>query len=619
MTELIATALAAAEHGYFVFPIVVRDDEKVPIIAWKTGASRDPDKIAAMPWGDANLIGIACEPSGIVVVDLDVRGEFEESFPADLFAEWQDLVASHWSEDDAPPAEHDPPWVESWHGGVHVYLRADPELEMGCGSGDVAPNIDIRGIGGIIVCYADNLPSVEDLPPVPSWLWELNRKASDHLTPKSPPADEKFAPGEAGTRYGLAGLQNEVDAIRASWDAADGGFNHALNRSSYSIGQLVGGGELELGDAYQCLLDCLRELGAPADQYKTLDSGFHSGFDRPRSAKQAVLAEREVESEEVEAMRARLLDSDGMDRLPPLEWLIPGWLELDSLCMLVGPPGSGKSFIALDIAARLSSGMPWPKDGSRPSRTKALYLSAEGVRGMRVRKQGWEAAHGLRVDMSFYPDPIQINSHDWDVFIDLVREDAVRLVVVDTQAACTVGVDENAFETMSRVIERVERLRRLSGACVMLVHHTAKSGGAGSRGSSVMLGAISTEISVSQTHGKIKLRNTKQKNAEKAPDAIFDLKKVPGGEDWVVPRFVAEATIGDTEKIGASVYRQTASKALKVATAPLSVAELLAQCGLKDRRTLARCLKELVEGGLITEQSGLRGGQKAALYSWKTD
>jgi putative DNA primase/helicase len=48
----------------------------------------------------------------------------------------------------------------------------------------------------------------------------------------------------------------------------------------------------------------------------------------------------------------------------PVRWLWPGYLALGKLSTFSGEPGSGKSLIALDAAARLTTGRDWP-DGQR--------------------------------------------------------------------------------------------------------------------------------------------------------------------------------------------------------------------------------------------------------------
>ncbi len=45
-----------------------------------------------------------------------------------------------------------------------------------------------------------------------------------------------------------------------------------------------------------------------------------------------------------------------------LEWLWPEKIAAGKLTMLVGDPGIGKSLVALDVAARVSTGRPWPDE-----------------------------------------------------------------------------------------------------------------------------------------------------------------------------------------------------------------------------------------------------------------
>src|SRR5262249_172381 len=48
-------------------------------------------------------------------------------------------------------------------------------------------------------------------------------------------------------------------------------------------------------------------------------------------------------------------------------WLWPGRLALGKLAMLDGDPGMGKSLLALDLCARLSTGRPLPDGGAAGS------------------------------------------------------------------------------------------------------------------------------------------------------------------------------------------------------------------------------------------------------------
>src|ERR1700686_2243139 len=46
-----------------------------------------------------------------------------------------------------------------------------------------------------------------------------------------------------------------------------------------------------------------------------------------------------------------------------LNWLWPGRIPLGKLTLLVGDPGLGKSLATIDVAARVSRGVPFPDGG----------------------------------------------------------------------------------------------------------------------------------------------------------------------------------------------------------------------------------------------------------------
>jgi hypothetical protein len=61
-----------------------------------------------------------------------------------------------------------------------------------------------------------------------------------------------------------------------------------------------------------------------------------------------------------------------------LEWLWPGRIALGKLTLLAGDPGLGKSFLTLDLAARVSRGDVWPDDPAwLAPRGDVLLLNAE--------------------------------------------------------------------------------------------------------------------------------------------------------------------------------------------------------------------------------------------------
>lgn len=60
----------------------------------------------------------------------------------------------------------------------------------------------------------------------------------------------------------------------------------------------------------------------------------------------------------------------------PVQWLWPGWLALGKLAILAGAPGTGKTTIALQLAATVTTGDRWP-DGTRCPMGDVLIWSGE--------------------------------------------------------------------------------------------------------------------------------------------------------------------------------------------------------------------------------------------------
>ncbi len=55
-----------------------------------------------------------------------------------------------------------------------------------------------------------------------------------------------------------------------------------------------------------------------------------------------------------------------------ITWVWPGRIIKGKLNMLVGHPDSGKSFITIDMAARVSTGSEWPDGGEKAPTGSAL-------------------------------------------------------------------------------------------------------------------------------------------------------------------------------------------------------------------------------------------------------
>jgi hypothetical protein len=92
-------------------------------------------------------------------------------------------------------------------------------------------------------------------------------------------------PSESAGAYGAAALEYEITALAAT---LPGGRNHALNRATFCLFQLVSGGELEHDPVVNRLIDACHRNGLVKDDglrsvLATIASGSRAGLQHPRT------------------------------------------------------------------------------------------------------------------------------------------------------------------------------------------------------------------------------------------------------------------------------------------------------------------------------------------------
>lgn len=294
-------------------------------------------------------------------------------------------------------------------------------------------------------------------------------------------------------------------------------------------------------------------------------------------------------------LRAALVDAAGLDDIPDPEPLIgEDILFLDSLVWMVGKPGCMKSFTALDMAGCIGSGEMW--QGYRVHQGGVLYLVAEGVRGTKKRVRAWEKAMGHTMDgVTFLPIAVQSrNGAQWAAFVELAAELSPALVIVDTQARVTVGVEENSNTEMGEFVHRLEQLRRASGACVVVVHHIGRNGDTG-RGATTVDGAVSTIVKVTKDDDRVILECTKNKDGVEWDDIV--LRAVPMGESVVLmPDDGTRRARNDVagRKWVAEWWRVHERE-------PISIS-VLVKSGVCTETTFHRSKRDLLSSGLVVKE-----------------
>jgi hypothetical protein len=172
----------------------------------------------------------------------------------------------------------------------------------------------------------------------------------------------------------------------------------------------------------------------------------------------------------------------------PVEWLWPGRIALGKLTLVAGDPGLGKSFLTLDLAARVSTGAGWPdRPGERPAPGGVVLLSAEDGVADTIRPR----LDAARADVSRIVALEAVreargDGHASDRAFDLSRDlpaleaavrrtPACRLVVIDPVTAYLGAVDSHRNAEVRALLAPLGRIAERHRVAVVAVTHLNKS------------------------------------------------------------------------------------------------------------------------------------------------
>jgi len=292
--------------------------------------------------------------------------------------------------------------------------------------------------------------------------------------------------------------------------------------------------------------------------------------------------------------------------IKPRRWIVEGWLPLDAVGAIVAPSGRGKSFYALSLALELVTGGTFA--GEKLDAVPVLYVAAERATDIRDRLEAWQVHHSRKAPEGFrvlaLASPPQLTMQDnLEALCEKIRRERARVVVLDTFAQMTLGLEENSSRDMGQVMEALNRLRHATnGGLVLVVHHTGKDPSRGARGSTAFLGALDFEITLSGDAKALKAQVTK---ANAGPEPLPEWYKI---EAAALPAFgdVPSRSVGvlvpTAARDAGSTYDESVLDIL-TNTYPegASTTRLLEALGLDEskRSGLSRRLNELSKRGLL--------------------
>jgi archaellum biogenesis ATPase FlaH len=372
-----------------------------------------------------------------------------------------------------------------------------------------------------------------------------------------------------------------------------------------------------------------------------------SGFDDVSADPEVVAAEAEFKEATAQREdRFRLKDTTEFVKRQKASWIVKGLVPNATLGVIYGASGSGKSFFVLDLMAAVARAVTAQQIKEALEQGKEIkhstwrnlkllganicWVAAEGQEDMRKRVQAYCIRAGIDpkdLPMAFIDEaPNFLEAPDVKAVIKQMRaKGRFDIVVIDTLAQVMAGGNENSGEDMGKVLAYCREITRLTGAMVILIHHSGKDESRGARGWSGLRAAADFEFEIIRADEDRVATVTKMKGGADGGEYGFRLETLVVGKDddgddettcVVISTDSTRATVavskgpkGDNKKLVVEKARD-----MTAVTGSVTTNELVAVLwelypkgkeGARDQRksNVARDIKELVEAKFLCQDA----------------
>ncbi|MYV88863.1 bifunctional DNA primase/polymerase [Streptomyces sp. SID1034] len=292
---LLCAALAAAERGWPVFPLRPGDkrpaghpERDCPGTGRCTEGHRTPEMRATLDadsiracWDTAPYnVGIATGPAHLVVVDLDLPKNADDTAPAEWagMADGLDVFAAL-CERAGQPLPTETYTVRTRRGGQHLYFTAPEGKTLRSTGGSLGWKVDTRAWGGYVVGAGSLVGTrayevIHDAPaaPLPAWLSDL---LTTQPAPAPMPLSELSARMRNATAYSTSALRGELEKVLS---AREGGRNRSVYFAAYALARLIRTEDLTEATVTSELMSTGQSIGLSASECRTaIRSGLVRG------------------------------------------------------------------------------------------------------------------------------------------------------------------------------------------------------------------------------------------------------------------------------------------------------------------------------------------------------
>jgi len=468
--DALTGALWAAGHGWKVHPC----NGKVPTTRWADTATDSPDQIVAWLSGTNLNYGIACGPSGLLVVDDDT-GHTLLDFAASIGATIPDTA------------------TVTTHRGLHYYFQA-PAIQLGNQTGQLPSGIDIRGNGGYVIGPGSThtegsmytLTNTTEPAPAPGWLIEAITGRPTHtrnVEQFSAPDDKHRGPIPVGKRhqrlvsYAIRLLHHNMTMREAL----------ALTELRWKDCEQPDGNLYPLENVRVLVEDIFGRYTPEHDpQINTFDLEVAAQAERIRvmdAARELVRIENQPPAP---PMDVALLDDITDD---PVRYRIHNLLPMHGNALIVAKRKSGKSTLLLNIIRSLRHGEPFLGSlNVEPITGRVAFLNYELPRAMFAswaREVGLTSDDLVAVNLRGRRNPLG-NIEDSQMLRQHLIDYNVDAIIVDPFSRAFAGQNINDTGEVTRFLADLDIIKTDIGASSLIVAAHAGWGSDRARNSSVL-------------------------------------------------------------------------------------------------------------------------------------
>jgi hypothetical protein len=166
-----------------------------------------------------------------------------------------------------------------------------------------------------------------------------------------------------------------------------------------------------------------------------------------------------------------------------IEWIVDRLIPKDSITLLFGKGGIGKTWLSMDMARSIASGTPFLGLGT--VKTPVIFVDFENpLAVLNIRTQKLGEADGVffwRANNDRVKAP-KLDKKEYELYKQLPEG---AILIFDTLRASQ-DRDENKSDEMGLIMGRLKELRDM-GFTIILLHHTAKNSDKAAKGSTAIV------------------------------------------------------------------------------------------------------------------------------------